>query len=90
MAFETLLYEHADGVAEGLSAGKTVIDMSSISPIETKAFAKKIADYITKKVADATVDDLGQAGKRDRLAVVLFFAVEHQHLPSISQRRQHR
>jgi len=34
----------ADGVAEGLSAGKTVIDMSSISPIETKAFAKKIAD----------------------------------------------
>ena len=34
----------ADGVAEGLSKGKTVIDMSSISPIETKAFAKKIAD----------------------------------------------
>ncbi|WP_213958526.1 2-hydroxy-3-oxopropionate reductase [Variovorax sp. dw_954] len=32
------------GVAEGLSKGKTVIDMSSISPIETKAFAKKIAD----------------------------------------------
>jgi 2-hydroxy-3-oxopropionate reductase len=34
----------ADGVAEGLSAGKTVIDMSSISPTETKAFAKKIND----------------------------------------------
>ena len=33
-----------DGVAEGLTKGKTVIDMSSISPIETKAFAKKIAD----------------------------------------------
>ena len=32
----------AGGVAEGLSAGKTVIDMSSISPTETKAFAKKI------------------------------------------------
>ncbi|MEJ8858977.1 2-hydroxy-3-oxopropionate reductase [Variovorax robiniae] len=32
------------GVAEGLSKGKTVIDMSSISPIETKAFAKKISD----------------------------------------------
>ena len=30
------------GVAEGLSAGKLVIDMSSISPIETKVFADKI------------------------------------------------
>ncbi len=28
-----------NGVAEGLSAGKTVVDMSSISPIETKQFA---------------------------------------------------
>ena len=33
-----------DGVATGLTAGKTVIDMSSISPIETKAFAKRITD----------------------------------------------
>ena len=32
-----------NGVAAGLSAGKTVVDMSSISPIETQAFAKKIA-----------------------------------------------
>ena len=31
-----------NGVAEGLSAGKLVIDMSSISPIETKDFADKI------------------------------------------------
>ena len=31
-----------DGVAEGLSAGKLVVDMSSISPIETKVFAEKI------------------------------------------------
>lgn len=31
-----------DGVAEGLSDGKLVIDMSSISPIETKEFAGKI------------------------------------------------
>lgn len=30
------------GVAEGLSAGKLVIDMSSISPIETKEFADKV------------------------------------------------
>ena len=32
------------GVAEGLSAGKTVVDMSSISPIDTKAFAQRIND----------------------------------------------
>ena len=30
------------GAAEGLSAGKTVIDMSSISPLATKSFAAKI------------------------------------------------
>ena len=32
----------AKGVAEGLSRGKMVVDMSSISPIETKQFAQKI------------------------------------------------
>ena len=32
-----------DGVAEGLSAGKLVIDMSSISPVATKDFAVRIA-----------------------------------------------
>ena len=31
-----------DGIAAGLSAGKIVVDMSSISPIATKEFAKKI------------------------------------------------
>jgi 2-hydroxy-3-oxopropionate reductase len=34
----------ADGVASGLAKGKTVVDMSSISPIATKEFAKKIND----------------------------------------------
>ncbi|MCH8238133.1 MAG: 2-hydroxy-3-oxopropionate reductase [Proteobacteria bacterium] len=33
-----------NGVAEGLSQGQTVVDMSSISPLETKEFAKKIED----------------------------------------------
>jgi 2-hydroxy-3-oxopropionate reductase len=33
-----------NGVAEGLSKGKIVVDMSSISPVETKQFAKKIND----------------------------------------------
>ena len=32
----------ADGVAAGLTAGKLVVDMSSISPIETKDFAARI------------------------------------------------
>jgi 2-hydroxy-3-oxopropionate reductase len=33
-----------NGVAKGLSAGKVVVDMSSISPIDTKRFAKAIND----------------------------------------------
>ncbi|MBS0593741.1 MAG: NAD(P)-dependent oxidoreductase, partial [Proteobacteria bacterium] len=31
-----------DGVAAGLSPGKVVVDMSSISPVETKEYAQKI------------------------------------------------
>src|SRR3974390_426816 len=31
-----------NGVAEGLSPGKIVVDMSSISPVETKKFAERI------------------------------------------------
>src|SRR6516165_7025873 len=31
-----------DGVSAKLSAGKTVVDMSSISPISTKEFARRI------------------------------------------------
>jgi 2-hydroxy-3-oxopropionate reductase len=34
----------AGGIAEGLSRGKIVVDMSSISPIATKEFAKRIND----------------------------------------------
>jgi 2-hydroxy-3-oxopropionate reductase len=33
-----------NGVAEGLTAGKVVVDMSSISPVETKEFAKRIEE----------------------------------------------
>ena len=48
-----------DGVAEGLTAGKTVMDMSSISPIETKAFARKInelgCDYLDAPVSGGEV-----------------------------------
>jgi len=48
-----------DGVAEGLSAGKIVIDMSSISPIATKEFAAKInalgCDYLDAPVSGGEV-----------------------------------
>ena len=48
-----------EGVAAGLSAGKLVVDMSSISPIETQAFAKRIAplgcDYVDAPVSGGEV-----------------------------------
>jgi len=49
----------SDGVAAGLSKGKTVVDMSSISPIETKEFAQKInalgCDYLDAPVSGGEV-----------------------------------
>jgi len=49
----------ADGVADGLSGGKTVVDMSSISPIETKLFAERInalgCDYLDAPVSGGEV-----------------------------------
>ena len=49
----------ADGVIEGISAGKLVIDMSSISPIEAKEMAKafndKGADYVDAPVSGGEV-----------------------------------
>ena len=49
----------ANGIAEGLTAGKIVVDMSSISPVETKAFAKRInalgCDYIDAPVSGGEV-----------------------------------
>ena len=48
-----------NGVAEGLSAGKIFIDMSSISPIETKEYAEKVqalgADYVDAPVSGGEV-----------------------------------
>jgi 2-hydroxy-3-oxopropionate reductase len=47
------------GVAEGLSRGKTVVDMSSISPLATKDFAKRIndlgCDYLDAPVSGGEV-----------------------------------
>ena len=49
----------ADGVAAGLSKGKLVIDMSSISPIETKKYAKRLeelgCDYLDAPVSGGEV-----------------------------------
>jgi 2-hydroxy-3-oxopropionate reductase len=47
------------GVASALSKGKTVVDMSSISPMDTKEFAKKInalgCDYLDAPVSGGEV-----------------------------------
>lgn len=49
----------AGGVAEGLSSGKTVIDMSSIDPIATKSFAERMealgSDYVDAPVSGGEV-----------------------------------
>jgi 2-hydroxy-3-oxopropionate reductase len=49
----------ADGVAAGLTPGKIVIDMSSISPMATKEFARKInkrqCDYLDAPVSGGEV-----------------------------------
>jgi len=48
-----------EGVAEGLSKGKIVIDMSSISPIATRDFAERLqirgADYVDAPVSGGEV-----------------------------------
>ncbi len=51
------------GVAEGLSAGKTVVDMSSIAPLATREFASRIAalgcDYVDAPVSGGEVGAKG-------------------------------
>jgi 2-hydroxy-3-oxopropionate reductase len=48
-----------NGDCDGLSPGKTVVDMSSVSPIETKAFAKRVnalgCDYLDAPVSGGEV-----------------------------------
>jgi 2-hydroxy-3-oxopropionate reductase len=51
-----------NGVAQGLSKGKIVVDMSSISPISTKEFAKKI-NALGCEYLDAPVSG-GQVGAK--------------------------
>src|ERR1043166_2037946 len=50
------------GVAEGVSPGKVVVDMSSISPLDTKAFAARITE-LGGHYLDAPVSG-GEVGAR--------------------------
>lgn len=50
------------GVAEGLSPGKIVVDMSSISPLDTKAFAARVTE-LGSHYLDAPVSG-GEVGAR--------------------------
>jgi 2-hydroxy-3-oxopropionate reductase len=59
----------AGGVAEGLSKGKTVIDMSSISPLETKKYAKKIND-LGCEYLDAPVSG-GEVGAKNAALTIM-------------------
>jgi 2-hydroxy-3-oxopropionate reductase len=58
-----------DGVAKGLTKGKLVIDMSSISPLDTQEFARKInalgCDYL-----DAPVSG-GEVGAREATLTIM-------------------
>jgi 2-hydroxy-3-oxopropionate reductase len=62
----------ANGVTEGLGKGKIVIDMSSISPIETKAYAKRINDLGCEYV-DAPVSG-GEVGAKNASLTIMIGA----------------
>jgi 2-hydroxy-3-oxopropionate reductase len=63
---EKVLFDE-NGVASGLSAGKTVVDMSSISPMATKDFARRInaldCDYLDAPVSGGEVGAFELMGK---------------------------
>ena len=64
----------ANGVAEGLSLGKTVVDMSSISPIDTKVFAQKI-NALGCQYMDAPVSG-GEVGAKAASLTIMVGAEE--------------
>jgi len=65
---ETVLFGQ-DGVAEGLSKGKIVVDMSSIAPVETKEFAKKI-NALGCQYLDAPVSG-GEVGAKNATLTIM-------------------
>src|ERR1700722_885559 len=58
-----------DGVADGLSAGKTVIDMSSISPLATKSFAERV-EQLGCRYLDAPVSG-GEIGAKSGTLTIM-------------------
>jgi 2-hydroxy-3-oxopropionate reductase len=63
-----------NGVASGLVAGKTVVDMSSISPVDTKAFAAKI-NALGCQYMDAPVSG-GEVGAKAASLTIMVGAEE--------------
>lgn len=58
-----------DGVAKGVKKGSIVVDMSSISPIATKEFARKLAD-LGVEMLDAPVSG-GQVGAEKAILSIM-------------------
>jgi 2-hydroxy-3-oxopropionate reductase len=63
-----------DGVAEGLSAGKVFVDMSSISPIGTKALAARV-NALGCEYVDAPVSG-GDVGARNATLTIMVGATD--------------
>ena len=59
----------ADGIAAGLTPGKLVVDMSSISPFETKTFAKRI-NQLGCEYVDAPVSG-GEIGAKNAALTIM-------------------
>ena len=62
------------GVAEGLSTGKVVVDMSSISPFDTKGFAERI-NKLGCEYVDAPVSG-GEVGAKNASLTIMVGASE--------------
>ncbi len=58
-----------NGISDGIAAGKTVIDMSSISPIETKKYAKRI-NTLGCEYLDAPVSG-GEVGAKNAALTIM-------------------
>jgi 2-hydroxy-3-oxopropionate reductase len=63
-----------DGVAQGLSKGKTVVDMSSISPIETNNFARRVNELGCEYI-DAPVSG-GEVGAKNAALTIMVGGAE--------------
>jgi 2-hydroxy-3-oxopropionate reductase len=72
---DTVLFG-SGGVAEGISAGKTVVDMSSISPTATKVFAARLAEKGVEML-DAPVSG-GQVGAENAALTIMVGGKEQE------------